>query len=88
MSVRLEFNSDGFREILQSDGVRALVEETAHNIQSKANGNLVESSDGYEVDVISGGYGGGRWVGFVASADAAAAAAESEYKALSRAVDG
>lgn len=88
MSVRIQFNSDGFREILQSDGVRTLVEETAHNIQSRANGNLADSSDGYEVDVISGGYGGGRWVGFVASADAAAAAAEAEYKALSRAVEG
>lgn len=87
MSVRIQFNSDGFREILQSAGVKALVEETANDICSKANANLGgESSEGYDVSVISGGYGGGRWVGFVSSADAEAAAAESEYKALSRAV--
>ena len=88
MSVRIQFNSDGFREILQSEGVKALVENTANDIRSKANANLAsESSEGYEVSVISGGYGGGRRVGFVASSDAEAAAAESEYKALSKAIE-
>ena len=85
--VRIVFNSDGFREILQSAGVKSLVEETANGIQVKANANLAgESGEGYEASVISGGYGGGRWIGFVSSTDKASVEAESEDKALSRAV--
>lgn len=84
--MKIEFISSGFREILASDGVKALVDDAASEIQSKANANLLEDSEGYEKTVMYGGYGGGRWVGFVQCTDRASCIAEAEYNALSGAV--
>lgn len=84
--MKIEFISAGFREILTSDGVKALVDDAASEIQSKANANLLEDSEGYEKTVMYGGYGGGRWVGFVQCTDRASCIAEAEYNALSGAV--
>ncbi len=79
MNARIEFNSEGFKEILTGDGVKSLVSSTAQGIASRAGA-------GFEATTICGGYGGGRWVGFVSSTDAESAKAESEYKVLSGAV--
>ncbi len=84
--MKIQFISAGFREILASDGVKALVDDAASEIQSKANANLLEDSEGYEKTVMYGGYGGGRWVGFVQCTDRASCVAEAEYNALSGAV--
>ena len=84
--MKIEFISAGFREILLSDGVKALVDEATTEIQSKANANLLEDSEGYEKTVMYGNYGGGRWVGFVQCTDRASCVAEAEYNALSGAV--
>ena len=84
--MKIEFVSAGFREILLSDGVKALVDEATTEIQSKANANLLEDSEGYEKTVMYGNYGGGRWVGFVQCTDRASCVAEAEYNALSGAV--
>lgn len=84
--MKIEFISAGFREVLASDGVKALVDDAASEIQSKANANLLEDSEGYEKTVMYGGYGGGRWVGFVQCTDRASCMAEAEYNALSGAV--
>lgn len=84
--MKIEFISAGFREVLASDGVKALVDDAASEIQSKANANLLEDSEGYEKTVMYGGYGGGRWVGFVQCTDRASCIAEAEYNALSGAV--
>ena len=84
--MKIEFISAGFREILASDGVKALVDDAASEIQSKANANLLEDSEGYEKTVMYGGYGGGRGVGFVQCTDRASCIAEAEYNALSGAV--
>ena len=92
--IQLTFNSAGFREILLSDGVRSVVESATDQIADRANANLTDQkSEGYEGDVVESprmsGYGnGGRWVGFVRSADYRAAADEAENKSLSRAVQG
>ena len=67
--MKIEFISAGFREILASDGVKALVDEATTEIQSKANANCPEHSNGYEKTVMYGNYGGGRWVGFVQCTD-------------------
>ena len=83
---RIEFNSAGFREILMSGGVQGLVTETAADIQGRANANIQEESEGYAVEVIACGFGGGRWIGFVSTTDKASMIAESENKALTRAV--
>lgn len=84
--TKIEFISAGFREILLSDGVKSLVESEATKIRDRANGNITEESEGYRVKVYQSGYGGGRWIGKVDTTDFASMAAESEYKALSKAV--
>ena len=82
--TKIKFNSDGFKEILMS--TQGLVSSVTNEIAAKANANLAENSTGYSAEVFTGGFGGGRPVGVVASTDKASAAAEAEYKALSRAV--
>lgn len=85
MIENIVFNSAGFKEILESEGVRALVEETAEQIKDNANENY--GGDGYEVKVQHMGYGGGRWGAFITSKDLKAAQAESDDKALTRAIN-
>ena len=85
-NIRLEFISDGFKQILESDGVRELVQETSDNIKDRANANNMRGGQGFESNVIQGNYGGGRWVGFVKSTDRESDIAESEDKALTGAV--
>jgi len=84
--MRIEFNSAGFREILLSDGVKTLVEETANGIRDRANANNTRGGEGFESHSMVGGYGGGRWVAFVSTTDRDSMIAEAEDKALSRAV--
>lgn len=84
--IRLEFNSDGFRQILKSDGVKGLVQKQSDTIKNRANANINGESEGFSSETIYGGFGGGRWVGFVSTTDEASQRAESEDKALSRAV--
>jgi len=84
--IRLEFISEGFKEILESEGVRDLVQETADGIRDRANENNTRGGDGFASNVILGGYGGGRWIGFVKSTDDKSAIAESEDNALTGAV--
>lgn len=85
--IKIEFNSDGFRQLLESDGVRELVQSTADEICERANANVggIET-EGYKTTVMRGAYGGGRWIAHVQAADYAAAAAEAENKALTKAV--
>ncbi len=89
MSIRLEFNSDGFREILLSSGVESLVSSTAQGIQARANANanLSENSTGYYARTVQGS-SAGRWLGFVGATDHETLVAESEYQALTKAVSG
>lgn len=82
----IQFNSAGFKAILESDGVRELVEDTAEAICEKANGNNTRGGSGYAVKVQHMGYGGGRWGAFIYATDKKASQAESEEKALTKAV--
>ena len=84
MSTRIVFNSEGFREILLSEGCRQLVQTTADEICEKANANNDRGGDGFKSSTEVGGYGGGRWIGFVTATDKKAAAAQSEDQALTR----
>ena len=86
--LRLEFNSDGFKEILCSDGVHGLVDSTTEKIKAKADAGINGDSEGFRASSMLGNYGGGRWVGFVSTTDNATMIAESEGKALSKAVSG
>lgn len=82
--VRIEFISKGFKEILESEGTRNIVSQTAESISSKANSNY--GGDGFQASVIKGNYGGGRWVGFVNATDKESLIAETEDKALTGAI--
>lgn len=91
--VRIVFNSAGFRQILTSEGCHELVQDTTDSIKDKAvtnyaavSPNGTDASEGIRSSTQIGGYGGGRWIGFVSTADEYASAAESEDKILTRAV--
>lgn len=82
--ARIVFNSEGFRQILLSEGTQKLVQETADTIRDQANANY--DGDGFVSNTIIGGYGGGRWIGFVKATDKESMIAESEDLALTRAI--
>ena len=84
----IQFNSQGFKDILFSPDTKELVSGVADRIQAEANANVGEGSEGFSANVVAGGYGGGRYLGYVTAIDNAASAAESEDKALSKAVHG
>lgn len=90
MSVRLEFISDGFKELLCSSGVQGVVESAAAGIQARANANanLSEDSTGYYMRTVQGSSKAGRWLGFVGATDHETLVAESEYQALTKAMNG
>lgn len=81
---KIVFNSAGFKAILNTDGTHKLVEEVANHIAEKANSNY--GGDGFRVTTQVGGYGGGRWIGFVTATDKESLQAESEESALTRAL--
>lgn len=86
MSTRIVFNSEGFREILLSEGCHDLVTNVTEEIADKANANNDRGGNGFIASTQVGGYGGGRWIGFVTATDNKAAAAQSEDQALTRAL--
>ena len=86
--IKITFNSDGFRQILNGAGVKQEVTRAAEKIQAQANANLhSEHTQGFAVKTWRGGYGGGRWIASVMTTDHATMVAQSEDKALSRAVN-
>jgi len=85
-NARIVFNSQGFRQILLSDGCQKLVEQTTQEIQDRANVNNTRGGEGFRASTEVGGFGGGRWIGFVATTDKNSMIAESEDKALTRAL--
>ena len=91
--TRIVFNSEGFRQILLSDGCRELVLKTTEEIRDKAvqnyaavSPNGVDAESGITARTQVGGYGGGRWIGFVSTSDPYAVAAETEDKIMTRAL--
>ena len=81
MAVRLEFNSDGFRELLNSSEVEQLVLEHAQQIAERA--NEASGLDSFEAHSLKAGT---RYIAFVGTTDDASAQAEAEDKVLSQAV--
>ena len=81
MAVRLEFNSDGFRELLNSPEVEQLVLEHAQQIAERANSE--SGLDSFEAHSLKAGT---RYIAFAGTTDDASAQAEAEDKVLSQAV--
>lgn len=84
--VRVKFISDGFRQVLMSGGVQELVGSEADRIKNSANANNNYGGVGFKSRTWEGSYGGGRWVASVSTTDIKSMLAESEDKALTRAV--
>ena len=80
--VKIEFISDGFRQILSCSDTAQVVDDSAHEIASNASAHGGE----WMVDGFQGGFGGGRYIGIVAADDYEAMYAEAVDKALSTAV--
>ncbi len=76
--IQLEFVSEGFREILCSEEVGELVINTARKIADKATSTSHSKRHYKEPPIFEakgpklGGYGGGRQVAYVSSANEAA----------------
>lgn len=83
--IKIDFISEGFKAILESEGTRQFVGDAAAKIQAEANAN-VKDSEGFSAETWLGNYGGGRWIGSVTSLDTAAAQAQAEDKVLTKAV--
>lgn len=79
--IRLKFNKQGFAQILASEGCHNLVQSVAENIAEKANAN-----SGLDSFVATSVKAPTRYIGFASATDKASAAAESEDKALTRAL--
>lgn len=82
---KIKFISAGFKEILNSPGVESMIRQQTAAICDRANGNLHAESEGFAQKVFTGG-GQGRVVGVVYTTDHASMVAETEEKALSRAL--
>lgn len=83
--TNIEFNNDGFKAILQSDGCREVIEQTANEIEDKANSNNSRGGTGFNSKVELGTKAG-RYIGFVYSTDKNSLIAETEDSALSGAI--
>lgn len=81
----INFISAGFKQILESDGVRDLVQDVANGICERANANY--GGDGFAVNVRHLGYGGGRYGAFISSVDENASRAEANDHVLTRAIN-
>jgi hypothetical protein len=79
--VRIVFNSEGFAQILNSDGCQELVQTTAEGIAERANASA--GLDSFKASTVKAGT---RWIGFASSTDKESAIAESENKALTGAI--
>lgn len=87
MSVKIEFISKGFKDILYSPGTNELLQNIGDDIRDRANESLPDR-EGFVSNVQSGGYGGGRYISFVRTDNNAAALEESENMTLTKAVRG
>lgn len=85
--INIKFRSEGFQEILSSGEARALCEEAGAQILANANANNNRGGVGYKMSSrYVYAYGSRRNMTFVYTTDRKSCIAESEDKALSRAL--
>ena len=83
-NMRIEWNNDGFKQLLQSSSVEALVLSHAETIAGRANANMTEDSEGFRAHSVRAS---SRYVAYAGTTDEATMRAEAENKVLSRAVN-
>ena len=85
----IEWNHEGFEALLCDSGTMALVQQQTDRICENANANNTHGGNGFESATRLGrAYGSQRALGFVYTTDEKSRIAESEDKAVSRAVSG
>ena len=85
--IRFEFNSDGFRAILESGKVKELVGKKGEEIADRANAMLAsDKSNGFYTHTAYGFYGGGRHVAYVGTTDIESINAQRRDKILEKAM--
>ena len=85
--VEIEFFSEGFEQILTSDGTMSAVQSATNAIYARANANNTRGGEGFHSGTrIGRAYGSQRALGFVYTTDRKSCIAEAEDKALSEAV--
>lgn len=78
--LRIDFHSEGFQAVLQSDGVRDKITQMADAVSAQA-------GEGFEAEVIEGKYGGSpRPIGIVSAKTYEARKAEATDKVLTAAL--
>lgn len=83
--IRLEFNSAGFEALLKSTETQQMIEGHVEAIKGRADAYITGESQGFKGDTRLMGT---RWIGLVGTTDMATMIAESEQKALEKAVNG
>lgn len=84
-NVDIDFlHGEGFDAYLKSDGVKALIESHTNATKERADSYITGESRGFNANVKLFN----RWVGLVGTTDRATMIAESEQKALTKAVHG
>ena len=87
MAIQITWNHQGFEEILCCSGTMGVIKSVTDGIKSRANANNHRGGKGFKSGTrIGRAYGSNRCMGFVYSTDHKSAKAESEDKALTRAV--
>lgn len=85
--TRIDFISQGFKDILFSPETKELLQNIGDEIKDRANESMPDG-EGFASKVQAGGYGGGRYIGYVKTDNDAAALEESENMTLTKAVRG
>lgn len=83
--MRIEFNSGGFMAILKSSETQQMLKSHADAIKERADGYIDGESKGFNSKTT---LAGSRWIAIVGTSDMATIIAESEQKALTKAVHG
>ena len=87
--MKIEWVNKGFEEILCASGTMAQVKASTDRIKANANGNNTRGGKGFgSVTRLARAFGSQRAMGLVYTTDRKSRIAESEDKALSKAVRG
>lgn len=84
-SVQFEWNHAGFEAILKGNETRQMLKNHADAIKERADGYIDGESKGFNSKTT---LAGSRWIAIVGTSDMATIIAESEQKALTKAVHG
>ena len=83
--MRIEFNSAGFEAILKGSETQQMLKSHADAVKSRADAYVEGESRGFNSKTV---LAGSRWIAIVGTSDRATLIAESEQKALEKAVNG